>query len=454
MTAVFTTRSTPLILAGMAVERFISICFPLHFSYMCTVRHTLLLIGVILILAATPPITDLLITVIKEPPSFFHSVISCDHSLLFPDSSIYYKNCVFDGLYLSFVALILLYTYCKIMLTAQAASTSLASVKRARNTVLLHGVQLLLCMLTFVVPSLQAALISIFPQLIIEIRYVFFLVVYIIPRFMSPVIYGFRDELFRKSVVRKLRPNFTMVKEALPSWVHQDSEEGLVHVNVGGLKRSLCSSTLKKFPDTRLGKLLACDSEEDILQVCDDYDIQEKEFYFDRNPGLFPYVLHFYQTGKLHVMEELCVFSFSQEIEYWGINEFFLDTCCSYRYHDRKLERGRHRSWDDESDVSSVDTSVDEISDLNKDMQHFQEVRYGNIKKCLWLTLENPGYSIPSKLFSLLSIGVVLTSIATMCINSIPEYQTFDSDEKLIQNPTTQALEVFCTCWFTFEVRT
>lgn len=56
----------------------------------------------------------------------------------------------------------------------------------------------------------------------------------------------------------------------------------------------------------------------------------------------------------------------SQEIEYWGINEFFLDTCCSYRYHDRKLERGRHRSWDDESDVSSVDTSVDEISDLNK----------------------------------------------------------------------------------------
>lgn len=126
-----------------------------------------------------------------------------------------------------------------------------------------------------------------------------------------------------------------MVKESLPSWVHQDSDEGLVHVNVGGLKRSLCSSTLKKFPDTRLGKLLACDSEEDILQVgesfsflsfvftpnlnlfsssllqvCDDYDVQQKEFYFDRNPGLFPYVLHFYQTGKLHIMEELCVFSF------------------------------------------------------------------------------------------------------------------------------------------------
>ncbi|KAJ8412133.1 hypothetical protein AAFF_G00144000 [Aldrovandia affinis] len=241
-----------------------------------------------------------------------------------------------------------------------------------------------------------------------------------------------------------------MVNESLPHWV---SEDKLVHINVGGLKRSLCSSTLRKFPDTRLGRLLACDSEEAILQVCDDYDVQQGEFYFDRNPGLFPYVLHFYQTGKLHIMEELCVFSFCQEIEYWGINEFFLDSCCSYRYHDRKLEN-RHKSWDEESDVSSVDTSVDEISDLNKDIQHFQDMRCGNLRKCLWLTLENPGYSIPSKLFSFVSITVVLTSIAIMCINSIPEYQKFDEDDKPVEDPTMQTIELFCICWFTFEVVT
>lgn len=64
--------------------------------------------------------------------------------------------------------------------------------------------------------------------------------------------------------------------------------------------------------------------------------------------------------------EALLILLPSQEIEYWGINEFFLDSCCSYRYHDRKLESTRRRSWDDESDASSIDTSVDEISDLNK----------------------------------------------------------------------------------------
>ncbi|XP_066558154.1 potassium voltage-gated channel subfamily S member 1 [Amia ocellicauda] len=241
-----------------------------------------------------------------------------------------------------------------------------------------------------------------------------------------------------------------MVNETPLPW-EPGTEDTQVRVNVGGLKRSLCCSTLRRFPDTRLGRLLACDSEESILQVCDDYDQQEGEFYFDRNPGLFPYVLHFYQTGKLHIMEELCVFSFCQEIEYWGINEFFLDSCCSYRYHDRKLE-SRHKSWDEESDVSSVDTSVDEISDLNKDIQHFQDVRCGGVRRRLWLTLENPGYSIPSKLFSFVSISVVLSSIAIMCINSIPEYQHLDEEGKPIEEPTMQALEYFCICWFTFEV--
>ena len=62
----------------------------------------------------------------------------------------------------------------------------------------------MLCLLAFVVPSLQAALITRFPHLSLEIRYVFFLLVYIIPRFLSPIIYGFRDENFRRYWIRYL----------------------------------------------------------------------------------------------------------------------------------------------------------------------------------------------------------------------------------------------------------
>lgn len=212
MTAVLTTRATPLILAGMAIECYISICFPLYYSHMCTVQRTFWIIGVIFVLSIIPPLTDLFVTLAKEPASFFLSFIFCDHSLLFRDQSIYYKNCAFDSVYFSFVFLALLYTYCKIMLTAQAASTDLVSVKKARNTVLLHGVQLLLCMLAFVVPSMQAPLIQLFPQYGLEIRYINFLLVYIIPRFLSPMIYGVRDEKFRKYWIRYLLYKVNRVK--------------------------------------------------------------------------------------------------------------------------------------------------------------------------------------------------------------------------------------------------
>ncbi|XP_061640549.1 potassium voltage-gated channel subfamily S member 1-like isoform X2 [Phyllopteryx taeniolatus] len=236
-----------------------------------------------------------------------------------------------------------------------------------------------------------------------------------------------------------------------------DGGEGALRVNVGGLRRSVRCGALAKFPDTRLGKLLECRSEEDILQVCDDYDVQRKEFYFDRNPGVFPYVLHFYHTGKLHVTDELCVFCFSQEMEYWGIADFFLDSCCSFRYHERKLGSRRRASRDDDDDGDDDDIGGDRAEDddirrLRTELQHFADVRCGGVRKRLWLTLENPGYSLPGKLFSALSVGVVLASLAAMCVKSIPEYQTFDRDGKSTDEPSAVAVEALSSCWFTLEV--
>ncbi|XP_077384613.1 uncharacterized protein LOC144023260 isoform X1 [Festucalex cinctus] len=207
----------------------------------------------------------------------------------------------------------------------------------------------------------------------------------------------------------------------------------LVHVNVGGLRRSVRRGALDKFPDTRLGKLLRCRSQEDILTVCDDYDARQKEFYFDRNPSLFPYVLNFYRTGKLHVMDELCVFSFSQEMTYWGIDDVFLDSCCSFAYHERKLGSRRRPSRDD-GDVGERDAGQhDDIRRLHTELQHFSEVRCGGARRRLWLTLENPGYSLPSKLFSAASVAAVLASLAAVCVKSLPEYRVRDGWKKSIQ---------------------
>ncbi|GCC19688.1 potassium voltage-gated channel subfamily S member 3a [Chiloscyllium punctatum] len=224
------------------------------------------------------------------------------------------------------------------------------------------------------------------------------------------------------------------------------ADHELVNINVGGYKQRVDQGTLQRFPQTRLGRLLNCDTEEAILELCDDYNVVDKEYYFDRNPCLFRYILNFYYTGKLHVMEELCAFSFSQEIEYWGINELFIDSCCSNRYQERKVDK----DWEQKSD-ESIDSSFEELSALDKDLDKFDSMWCGNVRKNVWLRLENPGYSLLAKALAVLSLSVVLTSIVAMCIHSMHEFQQFDEDDKEIVHPALEGLEIACIVWFTAE---
>ncbi|XP_004586122.1 potassium voltage-gated channel subfamily S member 1 [Ochotona princeps] len=241
------------------------------------------------------------------------------------------------------------------------------------------------------------------------------------------------------------------------------SDEAL-RVNVGGVRRCLSARALARFPGTRLGRLQAAASEEQARRLCDDYDATAREFYFDRHPGFFLGLLHFYRTGRLHVLDELCVFAFGQEADYWGLGESALAACCRGRYLERRV--ARPRAWDEDSDTpSSVDPCPDEISDVQRELARYGAARCGRLRRRLWLTMENPGYSLPSKLFSCVSIGVVLASIAAMCIHSLPEYQAREAaaavaavaagrsaEEARDDDPVLRRLEYFCIAWFSFEV--
>ncbi|CAB1443587.1 unnamed protein product [Pleuronectes platessa] len=77
-------------------------------------------------------------------------------------------------------------------------ATEKMSAQRARNTILLHGLQLSMCLLSYISPSVELVLHLIFPGKIREIRFSNYLIVYILPRFLSPIIYALRDEKFRK----------------------------------------------------------------------------------------------------------------------------------------------------------------------------------------------------------------------------------------------------------------
>lgn len=225
--------------------------------------------------------------------------------------------------------------------------------------------------------------------------------------------------------------------------LHQP-DDCFIQVNVGGFRQRLNHTVLRRFPQTRLGRLLRCSSKEAILELCDDFSPSETEYYFDRSPSFFCYVLNFYLTGKMHLMDGLCVVSFVQEIEYWGIQERHLDLCCSSRF----LDLMEHQRSDE---LQSSGSSAEELPALEDNMATFEGSCCADVRRSVWLRLENPGFSTSAKVMAALSVSVVIVSIVAMCLNSMPDFHRVDPDEKHTEHPALAFFENLYVLFFSAE---
>ncbi|XP_060918672.1 potassium voltage-gated channel subfamily S member 3-like [Labrus mixtus] len=230
-------------------------------------------------------------------------------------------------------------------------------------------------------------------------------------------------------------------------------DDRCITVNVGGFRQQMEHNVLKRFPQTRLGRLLCCSSSEAILELCDDFSPSEMEYYFDRNPRFFCYVLNFYLTGKMHLVDGLCIVSFFQEIEYWGIKERHLDTCCTNKFYEL-MEQAEDKSWDQGSNdvqFQGSDLSIDSLSASEDDMELFEGSWCADVRRNIWIRLENPGYSTSAKVLAVASLSVVIVSIVAMCVHSMPDPDKMDPNEKKIENPVLTFFETLCVLYFSAE---
>ncbi|XP_039468611.1 odorant receptor 131-2-like [Oreochromis aureus] len=199
--ALFATENTPLNLACMAVECYIAICIPLRHVQICTVKRTLMLIGLIWMTSMLSVLPDLFISLATIPLDFFHSRVFCLRETVFQNPHIIKKRDITYIVYLVIVWFIIFFTYFKILFTAKTASQD---ATKARNTIILHGFQVLLCMSIYAEPLLRQVLQQWFPKNYSDSLFACYILFQILPRAISPIVYGVRDKTYRKYLKRYL----------------------------------------------------------------------------------------------------------------------------------------------------------------------------------------------------------------------------------------------------------
>ena len=85
----------------------------------------------------------------------------------------------------------------------------------------------------------------------------------------------------------------------------------IIILNIGGTKFITTRSTLTKYPDTMLGRFFASDNETIAKPNFSD-SLNPEQYFFDRDPKYFGYILNWYRTG------ELCNYD-KNELDYWCI---------------------------------------------------------------------------------------------------------------------------------------
>ncbi|XP_053505178.1 odorant receptor 131-2 [Ictalurus furcatus] len=193
-----TFRNAPLNLALMSLERYVAICFPLRHAEIATQKRTYISLGIIWFMGLMHFIIDLLYVVLVDP-KFLTSQIFCTRERLFIKQWQLDAYQGFNVFYFVSVSMIILFTYVRILITTRSISSNKESAAKGHKTVLLHLVQLGLCLTSFLFSLIEraAAMASTSTSVFIDLRYLNYVFVLILPRCLSPLIYGLRDDAVR-----------------------------------------------------------------------------------------------------------------------------------------------------------------------------------------------------------------------------------------------------------------
>ncbi|KAM4627595.1 odorant receptor 129-1 [Polymixia lowei] len=192
-----TFQNTPLILATMSLERYVAIVYPLHRPAAWRSDRIWIIILSLWLISSILPVVDFSIGKPNPGVDVLSTPVSCKTAVINSSPIQTLFKVSLNGFFFALVVVVILFTYVRILLETKKLRQDVTSASKAMHTVLLHGFQLLLCTMAFTLPITENLIVlhaNWLPQDIAFFNYFCFI---LIPRFLSPLIYGFRDKSLR-----------------------------------------------------------------------------------------------------------------------------------------------------------------------------------------------------------------------------------------------------------------
>uniref|UniRef100_A0A3Q2Q3K8 Potassium voltage-gated channel, Shaw-related subfamily, member 3a n=1 Tax=Fundulus heteroclitus TaxID=8078 RepID=A0A3Q2Q3K8_FUNHE len=234
-------------------------------------------------------------------------------------------------------------------------------------------------------------------------------------------------------------------------------------INCGGIRHETYRSTLKTLPGTRLSWLTEPDAYSNF-----DYDPKSDEFFFDRHPATFAFILNYYRTGKLHCPNDVCGPLFEEELAFWGIDETDVEACCwmNYRQH-RDAEEALDSFETPEPEIPEDDPAL--IGGVDGDLKRLcmqedgRKATWWEVwQPRMWALFEDPYSSKYARYVAFASLFFILLSISTFCLETHEAFNTiYNKTEnvtvgnivyEVVTDGWLTYVEGVCVIWFTIEV--
>ncbi|XP_008289086.1 olfactory receptor 56A3-like, partial [Stegastes partitus] len=195
-----TTIISPLTLVVMSVERYVAVCYPLRHVDIITIRNTSVAIILVWTFSSLNVFIRILLLVIfpSEDLQSLQMKQACSVIAMFVGPIFHTYSKTFTCVLFISAAVVIISSYIGVAAAARSASADKASAQKARNTLLLHLVQLGLSLSSTIYNPLLVALSTILTRILfLRLQNFFYMLIFIVPRCLSSLIYGLRDQSIR-----------------------------------------------------------------------------------------------------------------------------------------------------------------------------------------------------------------------------------------------------------------